>query len=434
MGDDRLPFGVYEVDSRLMIVSWNRMMTELSGLNAEDVVGTPCGGLTFYEDAQRSTPLDFRSCVSNRGELTKQIFIEHKNGDLVPVFISLRRIDQDGEDVFVIAMTRLQELIQCEYYIDNTPLSVDPQYAYNGMIGTHSSMLNLRRLINLTAETETNVLIEGESGTGKELIASAIHECSVRRTKPFIKVNCSALSENLLESELFGHAKGSFTGAYRDKEGKFEAADAGTIFLDEIGDISSSMQVKLLRVLQEKTITRVGENRERNVDIRIIAATNQPLKQLVEDGRFREDLYYRLKVFPIQSIPLRERKTDILLLVNHFIDRFNKRHGKHVDGVSPEVMELLMLYDWPGNIRELENAVEYAFVLTTAAQIELNHIPAEIRQSVLQQATQFIPEATAKSELKAVLDRFNGSRKETAAHLGISTVALWKRMKKWELI
>jgi transcriptional regulator with PAS, ATPase and Fis domain len=324
-------------------------------------------------------------------------------------------------------------------------------------VGHDEKIQALYKLIELAADSLSTVMISGEGGTGKELVANAIHLMSDRKNKPFIIVNCSALTESLLESELFGHVKGSFTGAYKDKVGKFEAAEGGTIFLDEIGEISPMIQVKLLRVIQEKTIERVGDNKVRKVNMRIIAATNRNLRDLVNKGVYREDLFYRLNVFPVYTSPLRERKNDIPLLCEYFIRKFNKQTGKNIKGLSENAYRILMDYCWPGNVRELENSMEHAFVLCNSRLIDIFDLPQEIRLVSLRQGlckgiestnkpayyvseihpadgNSTLPESLhkdlSKEALVSVLQVNNWNRNETARHLGISRVALWKKMKK----
>jgi len=233
--------------------------------------------------------------------------------------------------------------------------------------------------IHQVAGSDTTVLIRGESGTGKELVAHAIHYCSPRARGPFMKVNCAALSENLLESELFGHEKGAFTGAIAARKGRIEEAEGGTLFLDEIGDFSPATQVKLLRVLQERQFERVGSNRAIKANVRILCATNRDLERAVEDGEFRQDLYYRVNVFPIFLPPLRDRKDDILLLADHFVVKYTKEMGRPVRRISPEVSEILLAYHWPGNVRELENCIERAILLTAGDTIEIAHLPPSLQ-------------------------------------------------------
>jgi transcriptional regulator with GAF, ATPase, and Fis domain len=306
-------------------------------------------------------------------------------------------------------------------------------------------MQNVFTFIKASAASEATIFIHGESGTGKELVAGAIHSIGERRDKPLVVINCSALSESLLESELFGHVKGAFTGAGHDRIGRFEAAAGGTIFLDEIGEITPYIQVKLLRVLQQKEIERVGESRRRKIDIRIITATNKDLKYLVDEGRFREDLYYRLKVFPIFLPPLRNRKEDIPLLVNHFIEMNNKKNQTRVNGMAKTALKAFMDYSWPGNIRELANAVEHAFVLCSDRQIELDDLPIEIREP--DSVTRSVAEGTdlqvktnprpphllTHKKLMTLLDDCGWNKAEVGRRVGLSRASIWKYMKKWDI-
>ena len=253
------------------------------------------------------------------------------------------------------------------------------RYNLHNIVGKSHKLQRIFRLLDELMNTDTTVLITGETGTGKELIAKALHYGGVRAAKPMVTVNCSALPENLLESELFGHVKGAFTGASKDRVGRFQAAHGGTIFLDEVGDIPPNLQLKLLRVLQEKTFERVGDSTTYQVDVRVIAATNCDLKKKVSLGEFREDLYYRLKVLEIALPPLRERREDIPLLINHFLTLFNKSYNKSIEGISQDALKIFMIYPWPGNVRELQHAIEHAFVLCNSPTITLEHLPAEIK-------------------------------------------------------
>lgn len=248
-----------------------------------------------------------------------------------------------------------------------------------GLVGSSNEMKRIFTLIDKLARVDTSVLIRGESGTGKELVARAIHMNGPRKDERFVAVNCSAIPENLIESEFFGHEKGAFTGADGRKIGKFQYADGGTLFLDEIGDISATLQVKLLRALQEQKFTPVGSNREIEVNVRIIAATNRNLEEMIKKGEFREDLFYRLNVLPIYLPPLRERKDDILGLVQHFLDKFNGTYGNKIQGITAEAQDLLLKYNWPGNIRELENVIEHAFVIESENKINVASLPDAIR-------------------------------------------------------
>jgi len=309
------------------------------------------------------------------------------------------------------------------------------------IVGHHPEMQKLFRLIAQVARNATTVLITGESGTGKELVARAIHRQSPRRDKPFVPVNPAVLSETLLESELFGHEKGSFTGAFQRKLGKLEMAQGGTLFLDEIGTLKPELQGKLLRVLQEREIERVGGTRTIRIDVRVIAATNADLKQAVATHAFREDLYYRLNVMPISIPPLRDRRDDIPLLVEHFIRRYNAEMNKHVDGLSPEAMTVLREYPWPGNVRELQNIIERLVGLVEAPIIGVNDLPLDVllpdsavrlRQAEtlpLRQAT----EEFEKQIVMRVLERVRWNRSEAARILGIHRNSLKTMLTRWDL-
>ncbi len=305
--------------------------------------------------------------------------------------------------------------------------------SYYGILGRSCVMQDLSELIENVSATEAPVLITGESGTGKELVACAIHEASERRHKPFIKVNCAALNENLLESELFGHAKGSYTGADRARIGRFEAAHGGTIFLDEIGDIPMSTQVKLLRVLEEKEIERVGEHKLINVNVRVVSATNKHLEKLIDTGAFRQDLFFRINVFPIRCPALREHKEDIPVIVQRFIKTNAAKTGKRILGLTPGAMEKLAQFDWPGNVRELRNAIEYAFVLCPGGRIDIPHLPAVVAQDPAEcPPPECAPDCNQqeKAELLKVLRKTGGNQSETGRLLGVSRVTIRKRIKK----
>jgi len=312
------------------------------------------------------------------------------------------------------------------------------------LVGKSHAMQQVYERIRLAGNSEATVLIEGETGTGKELIAEAIHYESERKGKALVKLNCSALSENLLESELFGHVKGAFTGAVKDKIGRFELAHGGTIFLDEVGDLSPLIQLKLLRVLQEKEIERVGESVTRKVNVRMIAATHGNLRDMVKEGKFRKDFYYRLRVFSIPVPPLQKRKEDIPLLVKSFLTRFNASTGKRIKGVSNDVNRCFMDYCWPGNVRELENAIEHGFVTCQGDELGLFDLPIEIRMLELRRVEcrgnkspdqLSIPDqfysADTPEQLIAVLKACNWNKSEAARRLGIKRTTVWRKMKRW---
>ncbi|MCX7926561.1 MAG: sigma-54 dependent transcriptional regulator [Candidatus Omnitrophica bacterium] len=313
---------------------------------------------------------------------------------------------------------------------------------FYGIIGKDEKMQKIYNLIEAIANTRTTVLIYGESGTGKHLIAHAIHQCNEKeRSKPFVEVSCGALTETLLESELFGHVKGAFTGAIKDKVGRFELADGGTIFLDEIDAFTPNLQVKILRVLQEGEFERVGESVTRKVDVRVIAATNQDLQKLILEGKFRQDLYYRLNIIAIQVPPLRDRKSDIPLLVESFINKHAKRIAKKVEGVSDKAMSILMNYHWPGNIRELENVIERAVILCKSSIITAEDFPdtllASKRSIALTEEATCLKEALRNPEKDIILRTLNSvnwNRNEAAKALGINRTTLYKKMLRYGLL
>jgi len=309
------------------------------------------------------------------------------------------------------------------------------RHKFQNIIGRSESMQDIYRLLEDLANLETTVLITGESGTGKELVARALHYSGHRSFNPFVTVNCSALAESLLESELFGHVRGAFTGAVKDKQGRFEAADGGTILLDEIGDISPLIQLKLLRVLQEKVFERVGESTPRKADVRVIASTNRNLKEKVRKGEFREDLFYRLMVVEVALPPLRERLEDLPLMADHFIHKFNEEFKKEIEGISRDVLNKFMEYSWPGNVRELEHALEHAFILCRGKVITLEHLPAVIRDSGLSGKTKTAEKAAAKkpaSEQKIMeaLNKTGGNKAKAARLLGINRRTLYRKISK----
>jgi DNA-binding NtrC family response regulator len=308
---------------------------------------------------------------------------------------------------------------------------IEDRYSFEGIIAKSPRMIKIFELIKTVAPTGATVLITGESGTGKEVIARAIHHQSQRRTKPFIVTSCAALPESLLESELFGYEKGSFTGAVERRMGKFEAADKGTLFLDEIGEIDANTQVHLLRALEEKKITRIGGNEEIEVDVRIIAATNTNLRAMTEQGKFREDLYYRLNVVTINLPPLRNRPEDILPLAEHFLKKYAKDNNRPVKSFSPEIVEFMLNYHWRGNVRELENMVERGVILSKGETIALTELPQELTQPA--QAEGKTLETQEKNHILKILEETGGNVAQTARILGIHRMTLYNKLKKYSI-
>jgi two-component system response regulator HydG len=346
--------------------------------------------------------------------------------------------DSDGEVIGAVeTLTDITELVQKDHQIDAFQRQLRSEDGFCGIMGASPRMQKVFNLIANAAESDAPVIIFGESGTGKDLVARAIHETGTRKRKPFVKVNCAALSESLLESELFGHVKGAYTGAYRSREGRFESARGGDVFLDEIGDLPLSTQVKLLRVLEEKVIERVGDNRSIQVDVRIISATNKDLKPLVDEGTFRNDLFFRINVIPIRLPALRDRVEDIPLLADAFFKRAQLKSSKPILGISNEAMSCLMMYDWPGNVRELRSAFEYAFVTCHEPLIQPSHLPPNIfhAQEQSKKPRRLMVDVTEiqKREMIEALRKSGGNQSEAARLLGVSRVTVWSRIKKLKI-
>jgi PAS domain S-box-containing protein len=444
---DSMAEGVFTLDADGRITSWNRSMERISGHKAEEAIGRPCKMLEFSRCFHKDCASNINECgIYKHGEVeAKECLLRHKAGHEVPVVKNARVVrDEKGNILGVVeTVTDLTELKRTRLKAEAAARRLGEIHHFSNIIGKSHRIKEVFTAIKAASASEATVLIQGESGTGKELVAAAIHYNSHRSKEPMMTVNCSALSESLLESELFGHAKGAFTGAIRDRIGRFEEAEGGTIFLDEIGEISPFIQVKLLRVLQEREIERVGESRKRRINIRIITATHRDLYALVQKGAFRKDLYYRLKVFPIHLPALRQRKEDIPLLVTHFIRIQNKKTGKKIRGISPAAMRILMDYDWRGNVRELENAIEHAFVLCTLDTIDIFDLPVEIRRVEYRPTSLETREAaTAKAHarqklspdmLLKLLEACEWNKAEVARRVGVSRTAIWKYMKKWDI-
>jgi len=324
--------------------------------------------------------------------------------------------------------------------IEELKKELSQKYTLGDIISKNHLIHDIFNILPNVAESDSSVLIQGASGTGKELFAKAIHHLSRRKDKPFIKVNCGALPDTLLESELFGYVKGAFTDAKKDKPGRFAIANGGTIFLDEVGDMSPALQVKLLRVLQEKEYEPLGSNSPRKTDVRIIAATNKDLSRLVNEGKFRDDLFYRLNVVKIELPPLSQRREDIPLLIDAFIQKFNAKMGKQITGLSDQAFRLLLKYDFPGNVRELENIIEHAFVLCDGNKIDVDCLPKEVimkgeKKDSIASLREPPPFKKAEAELvKKILEKNKGNRIKTAHELGISRATLWRKIKRYGLM
>jgi PAS domain S-box-containing protein len=423
--------GVFTVDLDWRITSFNRAAEEITGISRQDAVGKFCRdvlradvcetGCTLAETMQTGTPI-----------MNKAVQIIDAKGKRKAITISTALFkDSRGKVIGGVETFRDTSMIE------QLRKEIQSRYSCEDIISQSHAMQNLFSILPNIAESNTTVLIEGESGTGKELFARAIHNLSFRKDKPFIAVNCGALPDTLLESELFGYKAGAFTDAKKDKPGRFALAQGGTLFLDEIGDISASVQVKLLRVLQDKTYEPVGGISPVKADVRIITATNKKLDQLVKEDKFRDDLYYRVNVMKLELPPLRNRKEDIPLLVEHFIGRFNRLHNKNICCVTSEVTAALLSFEYPGNIRELENIIEHCFVLCEGEIIEVRHLPSSVRPATKTEFPQTSEPATIKQVeialIKQALKRNKGNKTAAAKQLGIDKSTLFRKMKAFDI-
>ena len=436
---DTLQDGLMVMDPEGNILALNPAAERLTGYSADELVGQNCRILncTGCELYGRGAGENWCRLYVAGNVKAKKCLISKKDRRALHVVKNATVLrDSEGQMIGAVeTFTDISEMVRQEQEILTLRKSCHLEQDHHGLLGESLPMQRLFELIENVARTDAPVLIHGQSGTGKELVARAIHEDSPRKNKPFIKVNCAALNENLLESELFGHEKGSYTGADRTRIGRFEAAHEGTIFLDEIGDIPPGIQVKLLRVLEEKEIERVGDHKPIPVDVRIISATNKDLESLIAQELFREDLYFRINVFPLKCPALSERLDDIHLIVQNFIERNAARSGKKIVGLTPEAMETLFTYPWPGNVRELRNAIEYAFVLCSGNWINKEHLPPKITANSKRPLTNHHRSSTSwEEERKKLLDtlrQVGGNQSEAARILGVSRVTIWKRIKKY---
>ena len=432
--------GLLIIDKYGKIIAVNPAAEKMTGYSEAELLQKDCRilnctGCVVYA---RGPGKDWCKLFSKGQVRDKKCLLAHKERRTVHLLKSGTVLkDADGEIVGVVeTLTDITRELRHEQEIKSLRQTFLLDEGYHGIMGKSAIMQKLFELIENVAQTDAPVMISGESGTGKELVARAIHEAGPRRDKPFIKVNCAALNDNLLESELFGHVKGAFTGADRNRIGRFEAAHEGTIFLDEIGDIPSATQVKLLRVLEDKKIERVGDIKTVPVDVRIITATNKNLESLVETQVFREDLFFRINVFPLHCPALADRREDIPLIVEHFIRQNAGNSSKQILGVTPKAMEALMSYGLPGNVRELRNAIDYAYVLCPGGGIDKDHLPVKIRTGGVCSPLTSVSagnDGNHRETLLAVLRDAGWNQSAAARKLGVSRVTIWKRMKKYDI-
>jgi two-component system response regulator HydG len=440
---DCISDGVITIDLNKRVTFINRAMREMLGYDQEIQ-----GQLLACDVLVQSNICTTDECVLERalgGDRVSnyEAFVRRRDGRLVPTSINTDFLrDDDGRLIGLIEVIRdisiRKELTAKAEEVNELKQRLGEQTKFENMVARSRRMREIFSQLPAVANSKTSVLISGESGTGKELVAYAIHANSPRRDKPFLVVNCGALSEGVLESELFGHVKGAFTGAYYDKLGRFEVAHGGTVFLDEIGEVSLAMQVKLLRVLEKEEFERVGDNRTIKVDVRVVAATNCDLAKAVKKGAFREDLYYRIRVFPIELPPLRERREDIPLLIQHFLGKFNRELGRQIRRVSPEALQILENHSYPGNIRELQNIIEHAFVCCEDEVIRPAHLPKDIQGQPLVAAGDAVPAGSLRrlerETILRVLERNGWRYKSASEQLGISRSTLWRKLRRLQIV
>ena len=428
---DALPDGIVAIlDSRLQIASANKAISSFLDLPIDKIVGRKSTDL-FKKSLPQLVEVVEQTLKNKKEVRNYTIESISSQGVLKSILVSTAIIKEiEKTDIGVVLILHdISEITK----LRKIALQLK---RYGEIVGNSDKMKSIYALIESIKDYDTSILIVGETGTGKELVARAIHDASRRKNKPFVPVNCSALPSNLIESELFGHVKGAFTGAIANRPGRFQLANGGTLFLDEIGTLQIELQAKLLRAIQHKVIEPLGSDQSVPVDVRILAATNRNLSQLVESEEFREDLYYRLKVMELTVPPLRERKEDIPLLIDHFIDRLNRYYNKNVIGVSPSSRELLEKNLWPGNVRELENAIEHAFILTNGAIIESNTLPPEIRL-IDKNGSPPAPMLTnlnlEEEQIRTALLSAKGNMMEAAVNLGLHRSTLWRKMKEFRI-
>ncbi len=430
--------GVVLISPDGSILMVNNAMEHISGYTRDELIGSSCsvfrcdscrrareGGKGSWCDLFGTGRTPRRSC-----------FIVRKDGSCVRVLKNASLLKNSAGKVLgaVETVTDISEIEERDEKIEQLSKLLDGGSSFYGMVGGSSAMQRVFEIVRKAAQSEAPVIIYGETGTGKELVARAIHALGRRKDGPYIQLNCAALNEALLESELFGHVKGAFTGAYTHRKGRFEAADGGDIFLDEIGDVPLSIQVKLLRTIETKQFERVGDHQPLTADVRIITATNRDLDQLLAEGKFREDFFFRINVVPIHLPPLRERTDDIPMLVDHFVRRLRKKSGRDISGPGAAAMDIFMNYPWPGNVRELKGALEYAFVVAEKGPILPEHLPFRMKrpepalESCVREPAAFSP--GEREELIEALLKSGGNQTRAARMLGVNRVTVWHRVKK----
>lgn len=424
--------GIFTVNAKGHISSFNRAAAAITGYSQEDVIGKPCSSVFRTNLCDTVCPLK-QSIRSGARIDNREVKIQTKDGRSIPISISTAPLSTP-EGTLLGGVEVFRDMSQ----VEDLRRQLDERYRLDDIVSKNSQMQKIFSLIPLVAESDSTILITGTSGTGKELVAKAIHTHGPRRSRPFVPVNCAAMPDTLLESELFGYVKGAFTDARRDKPGRIAQAQGGTLFLDEVGDLPRPLQVKLLRFLQDRMYEALGSNQQIEADVRVIAATNQQLEAMVQAGTFREDLFYRLNVMQVQIPPLADRMEDVPLLARHFVERFRQRSGKPIDGISDEALALLMRHPFPGNVRELENIIERAFILCTGGEIGVDCLPPQVIETASQRRSRapldLDPlEAMERDALRDALIRHRGNRTRAARELGIHRSTLIRKIARYGL-
>ena len=436
---DTIQDGVMIVDTQGIISSVNRAFETITGHSRADIIGKPCTMLSCNACEVVLGNKGHHWCMLfQKGKLKMQkCVIIRKDGEPINILKNASvLLDSKGNITGAVeTITDITDLIEKETQIETFRQELGAEDRFYGIIGNSAPMQQVFTMITNASGSDAPVIIFGESGAGKELVARAIHKSGPRKNKPYVKVSCAALNESLLESELFGHVKGAYTGAFQNRTGRFEAAHKGDIFLDEIGDLPLSTQVKLLRVLEEKIIERVGDHKPIQTDVRIITATNKDLKQLVDQGVFREDFYYRINVLPIWIPPLRERPSDIPMLAESFFQRICLKSKKRIQGITNKALNLMIQYPWPGNVRELKSTLEYAFVACQGSMIASEHLPSNILYMENTHETSE-PSSCDLNEIKKrrlidALQQSGGNQSEAARILNISRTSVWNQIRRY---
>ena len=422
---DSIADGVFTVNKDWQITSFNKAAESITGVPKEEAIGRQCCDIFKASICENDCALR-KTFESGQQIINRQVYIINASGETVPISISTALL-KDGGGEIIGGVETFRDLST----VEALKRQLKKKYSFRDIITKNKKLHEIFDIIPTIAESDSVVLIEGESGVGKELFARAIHSLSRRKDKKLVAINCGALPDTLLESELFGYKAGAFTDARKDKPGRFALAEGGTIFLDEIGDVSPALQVRLLRVLQEKMYEPLGATESVKSNVRIIAATNKSLEKLIKEDKFREDLYYRINVIKIQLPPLRERSEDIPLLADHFISQFNKLKHKAVTGIAPQALAALMNHDFPGNVRELENIIEHAFVLNRSGEIMIDDLPEYLRPEKDDKRTAINSIDDLEAEfIKNTLRHHNWNRSKAAEALNMHTTTLWRKMKK----